>query len=309
MPGSMRRAARRVDGVVLLNKPRGLSSQTAVTRVRHALQAAKAGHTGTLDPLADGLLPVCLGEATKFAQFALDADKGYRAVVRLGVTTSTGDAEGEVTGGVRRVVAREELEETLARFLGNVQQTPPMYSAVRQDGRRLYELARAGRVVARTPRQIRIERIDLVAYQDDAFEIEVTCGKGTYIRVLAEDIGADLGCGAHLASLTRTQVAGFRLEDAVALETLCAMTPDAAARLLLPLDALVSGLPRVVLDAETTRTFAFGQTVAVSGTGAAEGPARVYAAEGTFLGVGELAGEGKIRPRRLRASGGDCPAR
>lgn len=301
MIGRVRRAMRHVDGVLLLDKPRGISSQSAVTRARYALEAAKAGHTGTLDPMAEGLLPLCFGEATKFSQFALDADKAYRATVRLGVTTTTGDAEGEVTGGVKRTVDRDELEAVLRGFVGDIRQTPPMHSAIRQEGRRLYEIARAGQVVERAARQIRILRIQLLRFENDQFEIAVDCGKGTYIRVLAEDIGSALGCGAHLTALTRTRVGGFRLEDAVALDKLCAMTPDAASQYLKPVDTLVSGLPKIILDAATARGFGFGQTVQVMDNSGCAGTVRVYGADIAFLGVGECDDRGELKPRRLLA--------
>jgi len=301
MAGRARRTVRQIDGVLLLNKPRGISSQTAVTRARYALEAAKVGHTGTLDPMAEGLLPLCFGEATKFSQFALDADKAYRATVQIGVTTTTGDAEGEVTGGMKRSVDRKELEAALAKFVGDGQQTPPMHSAIRQGGRRLYEIARAGQVVERASRPVHIERIDLLSFENDSFEIDVACSKGTYIRVLAEDIGAELGCGAHLTALTRTQVGRFRLEDGITLDKLCAMTPEAAVQCLLPVDVLVSALRKVVLDATLAQRFAFGQTLLASETGGEAEVARVYDADDAFLGVGEFDSDGQLKPRRLLA--------
>ena len=303
MPARARRAARHVDGVLLLDKPRGITSQTAVTRARHALEAAKTGHTGTLDPMADGLLPLCFGEATKFSQFALDADKAYRATIRLGVTTTTGDAEGEVTGGVPRTVSQDQMNSTLEQFVGDIHQTPPMHSAIRQGGRRLYEMAREGLVVERAARKIHIERIDLLSFENDTLEIDVACGKGTYIRVLAEDIGASLGCGAHLTALTRTRVGHFRLEDAIGLETLCGMAPDTAATILLTVESLVCDLRSVMLDAGLAKRFMHGQTVALTQNAGDTGPARAYAPGDLFLGVGELDGQGNLKPRRLLASG------
>ena len=302
MPARARRTARHVDGVLLLDKPRGITSQTAVTRARHALEAAKTGHTGTLDPMADGLLPLCFGEATKFSQFALDSDKAYRATIRLGVTTTTGDAEGEVTGGVPRSVSRDQMERTLEQFVGDIHQTPPMHSAIRQGGRRLYEMARAGLVVERAARKIHIERIDLLSFENDRLEIDVACSKGTYIRVLAEDIGASLGCGAHLAALTRTRVGRFQLEDAIGLDTLCGMAADTAATILLPVECLARDLPRVILDTDLAKRFMHGQTVSLTQTAGNTGPVRAYAPSDLFLGVGELDGQGNLKPRRLLAS-------
>lgn len=242
-----------VDGVLLLDKPRGITSQTAVSRVKALFGAAKAGHTGTLDPLADGLLPVCLGEATKFAQGLLDADKGYRAVVRLGVTTSTGDLEGEVLAQRSPNTNADAIAGALPQFRGDIMQVPPMYSALKRDGKPLYEYARAGRDVHREPRKIHIGQLALESVDGADLTIFVTCSKGTYVRVLAEDIGNALGCGACLASLTRVAVGDLQLTQAVSLGALGELSPEERVRALLPADALVSALPRVDLDQRHAR--------------------------------------------------------
>ncbi len=203
----VKRIRRQVHGVLVLDKPRGFSSNAALQKVRWLLNAEKAGHTGSLDPLATGVLPLCFGEATKFSQYLLDADKGYSTVAQLGVTTTTGDAEGEVLE--RRAVAVDEaaLQAALPAFRGQIEQIPPMYSALKRDGQPLYKLARAGEVVEREPRSVTIARLELLALQEDRATLEVACSKGTYVRTLVEDLGALLGCGAHVAELRRTQAA------------------------------------------------------------------------------------------------------
>ncbi len=291
-----------MNGVLLLDKPRGITSQTAVTRVKRLCAAEKAGHTGTLDPMAEGLLPVCLGEATKFSHLLLDADKGYLATVKLGVTTSTGDLEGEVRSTAQVSVQRTAVEAVLAGFIGEILQTPPMYSAVKHAGKRLYELARAGETVARAPRRVRIRTIELIALQGDALQISVRCSKGTYIRVLAEDIGAALGCGACLAALTRTRVGEFRLEDAISLAALEASGDAACEARLLAVDALVASLPRVDLEAGAAHQLATGRAVRQPGNAAATDLARIYGPGQRFLGVARVEAGGDIVPRRLMAS-------
>ena len=203
---------RAVNGVLLLDKSAGMTSSAAVQRVRRLFRAQKAGHTGTLDPLATGLLPVCLGEATKFSHLLLDADKSYVATIRFGITTRTGDLEGEVTGQSEAHVSREEVEGVLKGFMGEIEQTPPMYSALKRDGQPLYKLARSGVEVPRAPRRIVIRKLELRAFEGDEIDLFVTCSKGTYVRVLAEDLGRALGCGACLAALRREGVGNFGLE-------------------------------------------------------------------------------------------------
>ena len=210
----------RVDGVLLLDKPTGITSNAAIQRVKRLFNAAKAGHVGTLDPLASGLLPVCLGEATKFSTDTFSADKSYAADVLLGVTTTTGDTEGEVTARRAVAVTQDQVVAVLARFTGALQQMPPMYSALKRDGKPLYAYARAGQTVEREPRSITIYAIDLLNFAAERFKISVRCSKGTYIRVLAEDIGGALGCGATLEGLRRTRVGAFGLQHAVSLTDL-----------------------------------------------------------------------------------------
>lgn len=210
----------KVDGVVLFDKPSGMSSNGALQTVRRLYWAAKGGHTGTLDPMASGLLPLCLGEATKFSQMLLDADKTYLARVKLGVRTTTGDAEGEVTNTRPVLVDDAQIAAAAARFLGEIDQVPPMYSALKRDGKALYEYAREGVTLEREPRRITIHRIECGPLVGDEFDLEVCCSKGTYIRTLAEDIGEALGCGAHLVGLRRTGIGPFVIDGAVTLETL-----------------------------------------------------------------------------------------
>ncbi|ODC04865.1 tRNA pseudouridine(55) synthase TruB [Terasakiispira papahanaumokuakeensis] len=260
---------RSVSGVLLLDKPQGLSSNQALQRVRWMLNAAKAGHTGNLDPMATGVLPICLGEATKFAQLGLDADKTYLAQVQLGACTDTGDADGQVTT-VRPVPALtpELLEAALAPLRGDIMQVPPMYSALKQDGRKLYELARAGQEVERPPRPVTIYALDLLDHTDDQLTIRVACSKGTYIRVLGESIGEHLGCGAHLTGLRRLRSGQFDAQSVVSLETLQQHVDQAGDReaaapeldaYLLPVDVLLTDYPALTLDATQAKAIRYGQ--------------------------------------------------
>ena len=289
-----------MDGVLLLDKPAGITSHRAVQTARRLLGAARAGHTGTLDPLATGLLPVCLGEATKFSHWLLDAEKSYRATVRLGTTTTTGDLEGEVTGRSPVTVERSRIEPVLARFRGEILQTPPMYSAIKVDGKPLYQHARAGREMPRAARRVTIRSLCLVNFADGELTLQVICSKGTYIRVLAEDIGRELGCGACLAALRREGVGTFRLEGAVSLEQLGAMAPADRRAPVLPTDSLVASLPRLDLDEGEARRLSLGQTVERPGE-AASGLARVYAPGPEFLGIAEVTVPGRIVARRLKS--------
>ena len=288
---------RRLDGVLLLDKPQGITSQGAVSRAKRLLSAAKAGHTGTLDPMATGLLPLAFGEATKFAHSLLDADKAYVADVRFGVTTTTGDLEGEVVATRPVDVDRERLAAALERFRGEIVQIPPMYSALKHQGKPLYEYARAGTEIVREPRRVTIHALELESFAGDTARIRVSCSKGTYIRVLAEDIGAALGCGATLAALRRTAVGPFSVEAAMTLETLEALSAEQRLAALRPADALIEGLAAVALDAERARRIGLGQSV--SGIAGDAGLVRVYAPDGAFLGVGELTEAGVLAPRRL----------
>ena len=291
------RSKRRIDGVLLLHKPRGLSSNAALQRAKRLYRAQKAGHTGTLDPLATGLLPICFGEATKFAQVLLDADKTYVATLRLGATTSTGDAEGEIVATRPVTVSTGEVDALLNRFVGRVSQVPPRHAALKRDGRKYYEYARAGVEIARHPREVEISELELLSWRSPDLELRVRCSKGTYIRVLAEDIGAALGCGAHLTGLSRTGSGGFALADAVTLDDLEQRAEAARDAALLPVDALVAGLARLDLEDDDAIRLAQGQAVVRAEL--VDGIVRVYTARG-FAGVASIVG-GIVRPRRLCA--------
>lgn len=299
---SSRPAWLEIDGVLLLDKPVGLSSNAAMQRARRALRAAKAGHVGTLDPMAGGLLPLCLGEATKFSGGMFAADKVYVADLNLGVVTDTGDAEGQILSRQAADIAPEALAAVLPRFTGDILQTPPMYSALKRDGKPLYAYARAGQTVAREPRRIVIHGIEILACAGDHAQLRVHCGKGTYIRTLAEDIGAALGCGASLKGLRRTVVGPFDVSAAVSLEAL--ETDPAAARAgLLPPDSLVATLSELTLDEAQARRIATGCSCAVSAM--AGGPTfRLYDAGRRFLGLGDVGTDGLLKPRRLVAEKG-----
>jgi tRNA pseudouridine55 synthase len=286
-----------VDGVLLLDKPAGMTSTAALAQARRLLGARKAGHTGTLDPLATGLLPLTFGEATKFSADLLDADKGYEARVRFGVTTSTGDAEGEVTDRRPPQFSRADLEAALSRFTGEILQVPPMHSALKRQGRPLYELARAGRTVEREARAVRIDRIELRALEADEALLAVDCSKGTYVRVLAEDLGALLGCGAHLAGLRRTRVGALGVAQAVTPAQLEALDLPARRARLLPLDALLASLPRVELGSDDAGRFAHGQRLPLRLAPAAR--VRVYARDARLLGVASITEDGVLAPQRL----------
>jgi len=299
---SAKRAERRaVNGVLLLDKPSGITSHTALQKARRLFNAAKAGHTGTLDPLATGLLPVCLGEATKFSHLLLEADKTYLASIRLDITTNTGDLEGEVTARFPVKAEPDKVVEVLQGFIGEILQTPPMYSAIKHAGQPLYKFARAGREVAREPRKVFISSLALIGLAGDELTVRVSCSKGTYVRVLAEDIGRKLACGGCLSALRREAVGGFALSSgAVTLEQLELLTLGERDALLLPTDALVATLPRFDLNVIETRRMSQGQTVERI-EALAEGLARIYGPDREFLGVAEVTGPGRIVPKRLTA--------
>ena len=290
---------RRVSGVLLLDKPVGISSNHALQAAKRLFRADKAGHAGTLDPLASGLLPVLLGDATRFSGFLLNAEKGYRADISLGARTTTGDAEGEVLERRPVSAGQAQVEAVLARFRGSQSQTPPMYSALKRDGQPLYALARRGETVEREPRDIEIFRLELQSWEPERLVLDVSCSKGTYIRTLAEDIGEALGCGAHLGGLRRTATGAFRIEEAVSLEALDLLAEGGRDALLRPVDAVLAQLPKVGLDEALAGRFCHGQTVALAGVPA--GVSRVYGPSGRFLGLGEHGGEGRLTPKRLMA--------
>jgi tRNA pseudouridine55 synthase len=295
-----RRAPRLViDGVLLLAKPLGLSSNTALQKARRLYNAAKAGHTGTLDPLASGLLPLCFGEATKFASSLLDADKEYAATLQLGVVTDSGDAEGSVLQRHPVNTTLADVEAVLPQLTGAILQIPPMHSALKRDGKPLYEYARAGIELERQARPVTIHRLQLVAFCGDRLSFVAACSKGTYIRTLAEDIGRLLGCGAHLTALRRTRIGRLELADALTLERLEQADESERIGLLQPVDSLLSELPAIALDDATAARFVQGQTVA--GGELQPGPARVYFGQ-RFLGLGQAEAEGLLRPKRLVAT-------
>jgi tRNA pseudouridine55 synthase len=294
-----RRIKRAISGVLLLDKPLGLSSNQALQKVRWLYSAAKGGHTGNLDPLATGLLPICLGEATKFSQRLLDADKTYLADICLGQATVTGDAEGEITSTGRADFSRAEIDTVLTRFIGPQQQIPPMYSALKFQGKALYELARQGIEIERTPRDIQIFSLRVHSWQSPRLSLEVECSKGTYIRVLAEDIGRALGSCAHLAGLRRTRTAGFALQDAITLEALEALDLTERDALLQGAQVLLPDLPDWVLhDADAAHYFCNGQPVWQARM-AHRGEVKVYAPDHRFLGLAEVDDDGRLAPRRL----------
>ena len=293
-----KRIKRDISGILLLDKPLGVSSNQALQIVKRLYQAAKAGHTGSLDPLASGLLPICLGEATKFSHFLLDSDKSYRALVTLGSTTTTGDAEGEVLERLPVTTTAEELDAALKKMVGDIWQVPPMYSALKRDGKALYEYARDGVEVEREPRPVCIHAITLERFEGTQFEIVVSCSKGTYIRTLAEDIGKLLGCGAHLGGLRRLTTAHFHLRDAVTIEQLEQMTMEQRDAALLGADVAIEDLPQVTIDADSTFYLLRGQEVWKSGLNI-QGLFRIYSEQGDFLGIGEQTSRGSIAPKRL----------
>jgi len=292
-----------VDGLLLLNKPPGMTSNRALQTVRRLLNAKKAGHTGSLDPSATGMLPLCFGEATKVCAYLLNADKTYRVTARLGSATSTGDADGSETIATAEVpdLSFNEWNEILQGFLGESMQIPPMYSALKKDGKRLYELARQGETVEREPRPIRIDQIQLLEATGTRIVFRVACSKGTYVRTLVEDLAFKAGTVAHTARLHRETVAGFRSEDMVDLATVEAQAEadrDAFKAGLLPPDKALAGMGTIELDAVEGPKFSGGQALQVAAEGQ-EGLVRVYQAGQRFLGVGELSGDGALAPRRV----------
>ena len=299
-PRIVRRA---VHGVLLLDKPLGLSSNDALQKAKRLYRAEKAGHTGTLDPLATGLLPLCFGAATKFSQVSLDADKGYRATLQLGRTTSTGDGEGEVLQERPVALSREQVEAACRAFVGPITQLPPMHSALKHEGRPLYDYARAGIQIDRAAREVTIHALTLVEWRHDVLVIDVHCSKGTYIRTLAADIGEALGCGAHLSALRRTASGAFTLAGAHALESLAALDESGRDALLLPADAMLADWPEVRLDDDDAGRFLSGLRRRLDAVDAPR--VRVYgpAAPGVrarraFLGSGHIRAH-ELIPTRL----------
>ena len=292
-----------VHGVLLLDKPEGISSTQALAKAKWLLNAEKAGHTGTLDPFATGLLPLCFGEATKFASDLLDADKIYEATIRLGVTTTTGDPEGEVLQTRDVNVQRAQIEAVLESFRGPVDQIPPMYSALKRDGKPLYAYAREGKTLEREARAVTIHALELVAFHSPDIQIRVRCSKGTYIRVLGEDIGRSLNTGAHLVSLRRVGAGNLSVGCAVTLESLEALSEEGRRNSLLPVDSLLSELIPVVLPPELASRFMQGQRLALGKEGVAlpcgAQRVKVLDTKQTLLGVADMSAEGLLQPERL----------
>lgn len=289
---------RAVHGVLLLDKPLGLSSNDALQKAKRLYRAEKAGHTGTLDPLATGLLPLCFGAATKFSQVSLDADKAYRATLKLGVKTTTGDAEGEVLQQREVNVTREQIDAACQRFTGPIDQVPPMHSAIKRDGKALYEYARAGLEVEREARHVTIHSIAIIDWQHDQLTLDVRCSKGTYIRTLAEDFGEALGCGAHLGALRRTGSGPLTLDTACTLEQLAAMSEAERDAKLLQADILLADWPVVRLDDEGAGRFLSGVRRRLP---LADAPrVRVYGPQPkAFLGSGHITAGELISTRLL----------
>ena len=308
---------RDVHGIILLDKPSGITSNDALQQVKRIYNAAKAGHTGALDPLATGMLPICFGEATKFSQFLLDADKRYRVTARLGVRTDTSDSEGSVVS-VRPVsVTEPQLSVALDKFRGDILQVPSMFSALKHQGRPLYEYAREGIEIEREARPISIYSLELLEFTDDAVSLEVHCSKGTYIRSLIDDLGELLGCGAHVIQLRRTQVAKYPNDKMLSLEKLNEILDECREQgippreklddYLLPMDSAVSNLPEVNMSAVLAAYVTQGQAVMVPHA-ITEGFVRMTVGpEAEFIGVGEIDEDGKVAPRRLVRIGGDMP--
>ncbi|HIF50800.1 MAG TPA: tRNA pseudouridine(55) synthase TruB [Thiotrichaceae bacterium] len=293
---------RNISGILVLDKPAGMSSNGVLQHVKRLYDAKKAGHTGNLDVPATGLLPICLGEATKVSAFLLDANKSYRARCKLGVTTTTGDAAGEVlTNSPVPEISELNLEKVLKKFLGEIEQVPPMYSALKHNGKRLYELAYKGIEVERKSRKITIHSIKLLELSGDEFEIEVSCTKGTYIRTLAEDIGHELGCGAHILTLRRLEAGPFNESQMVTpakLQEIAEQGMEQLDKLLLPMDIALTHFPEVRLSEEVAYYLCRGQAVTVSGL-PKSGRLRIYNNLDQFLGLGEVSEDGRLAPKRL----------
>jgi len=299
---SARPIAAPVDGLLLLNKPAGITSNQALQKVKRLLQAKKAGHTGSLDPAATGMLPLCFGEATKVCAYLLEADKTYRVTARLGEATNTGDRDGEISATAEVPdLDRAAWQQILVQFCGEIEQVPPMFSALKKDGKRLYELARKGQVVERDARRIRIDEISLLEISGTRLVLRVKCSKGTYIRTLVEDIAKAAGTVAYTARLHRETVGDFQAEDMLDLpgaERVAEAGPDALRARLLPTDLALSSWPDYHIPEDAAERFCAGQAVTVA-NGGAEGLVRVYAGEERFLGVGQLGNDNLLAPRRI----------
>ena len=293
---------REVHGVLLLNKPKGITSNDALQIVKRIYNAKKAGHTGSLDKPATGMLPLCFGEATKFTSYLLNADKHYVAICKLGVITTTGDKSGDIlqTSDVPEL-NEKMLRSVLSEFIGKIQQVPPMFSAIKRNGKRMYELAYEGKVVDRDPREVSIHSIELIWLKGDEFSISVHCSKGTYIRTLAEDIGNRIGCGGHIVDLQRTAVSCFTSNNMISMDELherAEIGEQELDKLLLPVDSIIDDIPEITLTHSSTHYITNGQAVMVPHA-PTEGLIRIYNENHDFMGVGEILDDGRVAPRRL----------
>tara|TARA_B100000809_G_scaffold238362_1_gene259050 strand:- start:562 stop:1479 length:918 start_codon:yes stop_codon:yes gene_type:complete len=296
------RRVRNINGIVVLDKANGLSSNAALQEVKRLYEANKAGHAGSLDPLATGVLPVCLGEATKVSQFLLDSDKRYRARIKLGIRTDTGDSEGSIIERNEGIsVSRKAIERALTKFKGEVEQVPPMHSAIKMNGVPLYKLARKGIAVEREPRLVTLYQICLVEFVNSELELEISCSKGTYIRTIADDLGQELGCGAHVIELRRTQAGVFTEKDSISSEELALEKEnrglDKIDQFLIPMDRAIQDLPEVNLPSITASHVKNGQAVLVRHL-PKNGLVRMYEDE-QFIGIGSIDDDGKVAPKRL----------
>ena len=298
-----RKKGRDIHGVFLLDKPQGMSSNDILQKVKRIFQANKAGHTGALDPLATGMLPICLGEATKFSQFLLDSDKRYQVTAKLGERTDTSDAEGQVVETKVVNVTESDIQQALAQFRGDILQVPTMFSALKHQGKPLYEYARAGITVEREARPITIFELKFIAYEAPFLTLEVHCSKGTYIRTLVDDLGEVLGCGAHITVLRRLAVADYPIAammSYVDLQNMAENQPlEALDKLLLPMDTAVSNLPKINLNEQQTKAVGFGQRVKFENVEQMYGLVRLFSNTAQFLGVAEITADDVIRPNRM----------
>ena len=302
MSRQRQRRVRNINGIVVLDKANGLSSNAALQEVKRLYEANKAGHAGSLDPLATGVLPVCLGEATKVSQFLLDSDKRYRARIKLGIRTDTGDSEGSIIERNEGIsVSRKAIERALTKFKGEVEQVPPMHSAIKMNGVPLYKLARKGITVEREPRLVTLYQICLVEFVHSELELEISCSKGTYIRTIADDLGQELGCGAHVIELRRTQAGVFTEKDSISSEELALEKEnrglDKIDQFLIPMDRAIQDLPEVNLPSITASHVKNGQAVLVRHL-PKNGLVRMYEDE-QFIGIGSIDDDGKVAPKRL----------
>ena len=302
MSRQRRRRVRNISGIVVLDKANGLSSNAALQEVKRLYEANKAGHAGSLDPLATGVLPVCLGEATKVSQFLLDSDKRYRTRIKLGIRTDTGDSEGAIIERNEGIsVSRKAIERALTKFKGEVEQVPPMHSAIKMNGVPLYKLARKGITVEREPRLVTLYQICLVEFVNSELELEISCSKGTYIRTIADDLGQELGCGAHVIELRRTQAGVFTEKDSISAEELALEKEnrglDKIDQFLIPMDRAIQDLPEVNLPSITASHVKNGQAVLVRHL-PKNGLVRMYEDE-QFIGIGSIDDDGKVAPKRL----------